>query len=82
MIYFQEPNRIERAAMWLFSADYAESGLSAVDFFARLSPDKQRLVREMVSEIISAPEKTRQQAVIVRLAEVAANNGKRRKVSK
>ena len=52
---YRDPTKYERGAMWLFGEDYATSGLSAVDFWARLSVSRQNLVIQMVDEILAAP---------------------------
>lgn len=44
----------EVAAMWLFGAEYAASGLSAFDFYRSLSDFKADLVSRMVSEVNNA----------------------------
>lgn len=41
--------------MWLYGEDYAASGLSAVDFWERLSKSRRNNVIEMVGEILAAP---------------------------
>ncbi len=51
----RELNKYERAAMWLYGQDYADSRLSAIDFWAKLSRSRQNNVIEMVDEILAAP---------------------------
>ena len=49
------PNAYERGAMWWFGEDYAQSGLSAVDYFKALHDDDKDTVMRMVDEIRAAP---------------------------
>jgi len=44
----------EVAAMWLYGETYARSGLSAVDFYARLSPYERGHADRLACEIIAA----------------------------
>lgn len=48
------PTKCERAAMYLYGAEYAESGLSAIDFWSRLDFYRRRVIRDMVLEIGAA----------------------------
>lgn len=52
---YKPPNKLEIAATWLFGADYANSGLSAKEYYRQLSPSRQALVVDMVREILKAP---------------------------
>jgi hypothetical protein len=50
----------EVAAMWLYAKQYAESGLSAKDFYRRLSTSDKRQLQRMVDDIMGAmPHKER-----------------------
>lgn len=44
----------EVAAMWLYGAEYARTGLSAVDFYASLSPSRKEIVAGFVTEMRDA----------------------------
>ena len=44
----------EVAAMWLWGAEYARTGLSAIDFYRQLDASRKRVVAEMVDEIVNA----------------------------
>lgn len=44
----------EVAAMWLYGAEYAKSGLSAMDWWKQLSNSRREVVRRMVAEITEA----------------------------
>jgi hypothetical protein len=47
----------EVAAMWLFSSEYADKGISAIDFYESLPNSKKTLVKFMLSQIKEAGEK-------------------------
>ena len=46
--------RVERAAMWFYHNEYALQKLSAIDFFKQLPVEQQRLMQQMVDEIVEA----------------------------
>ncbi len=50
----RDPTREERAAMWLYHVDYAESRLGAIDFWKALHTYQKNNVRRMVKEILQA----------------------------
>ena len=45
------PHKAARAAMWLYGADYAASGLGSMGYWYSLSKYRQAMCRQMVSEI-------------------------------
>lgn len=52
-----ELTKAEVAATWLFGAEYARSGLSAIDFYACLPQSRRNLVGDMLCAIDRAPDK-------------------------
>ena len=46
--------KYEVAAMWFYHDEYADSKLSAVDFYKQLSDSQKRLMKDMVGEIMKA----------------------------
>lgn len=50
------PHAPARAAMWLWSAEYARSGLGSMRFWDRLDEHRKGLARQAAREIKSAPE--------------------------
>lgn len=49
----RELTRQERAAMWIYRYDYANSGLSAIEFYKRLPCERKAGVDEMLRELDS-----------------------------
>jgi hypothetical protein len=47
--------KVEVAAMWRYSDEYARSGLGAIEFWKRLPNHKKSLAREMINEIEKCP---------------------------
>ena len=47
-------NRVERAALWLYSSEYCAQDLSSIEFYKQLSDYKKRMIDQMVYEIVKA----------------------------
>ena len=44
----------EVAAMWLYGAEYAKSGLSAIDYYKQLSNSRRAVVADFVEQMRDA----------------------------
>ena len=51
----REITQQERAAMWLYHDEYAETGLGAIEFYKRLGQYEKNNVDRMIVEICGAP---------------------------
>lgn len=60
----REITQREHAAMWLYHTEYAESALSAVEFYKRLSDYQKRTVDRMIADIVAYEYKPKRKAVI------------------
>lgn len=47
----RELTQQERAAMWLYADEYAQSTYSAIEFYEQLHPSAKETVDRMISEI-------------------------------
>lgn len=47
----RELNPEEVAAMWLYGAEYAKSGRSAIEWWKRLDESRKRVVRDFVEQM-------------------------------
>lgn len=52
------PHREARMAMWLWSADYATSGLGSMAYWDSLSEAARNTARRAVAEILRCPPET------------------------
>lgn len=48
------PHRAARAAMWLWSAEYAKKGLGSMGFWDSLDKHRKQLARDCVTDIMKA----------------------------
>ena len=64
------PHKAARMAMWLWSANYAASGLGSMGYWDSLSEQARETCREAVSEIEDSPSESLSRAVGVGLDEL------------
>lgn len=50
----RELTKQERAAIWLYGREYAESNLGAIDFYRRLGKYQRSCIETMISDIEGA----------------------------
>ncbi len=43
----------ERAAMWLYHAEYAKSGIGAIEFYKQLGQYQKNRVDEMIADVVA-----------------------------
>lgn len=51
---FRNPSRRELIAMWIWSSEYARSGLGAVEFYERLNDARKRQIEACIKQFEEA----------------------------